>query len=442
MDQMSQETVNEQEQRESAKDYGDRQPEEVQQSQKDLPDFPEEAWVDLFQRYRDLHRTSTEATDSFHWAVFVTFVGLRLGRNVYVKNPLPLYPNFYSALIGPTGLSRKTTAERLGESLVSDIKGEIEILHGVVSSEGIYQRLGGREGTRLLITADEFKALLQVSKRQATSDIIPKLCTLYNCPEVDSVDRRKDPITITRPFVSLITGSPLGWLEGAFGRGEVLGGFLNRFLFLAGSGKAPLAFPEPPDSVKWDAFMKELIGAIKVWEANPRAMEWSEEARELYKNFYDSWHERQKTLPDEISALTNRIPDHIVKIAMVYSALTTSEEITAEAIAIAIAVGRYLEEITLTLFGDVALSEKGRVEQMIITRLRSKGGMMEFRGLRQSLGSKVETNDFNMVMSNLEKAEVIKIVNPGALPGLSKKAVGQTGQQTPKNSDRPVNPIG
>ena len=292
-----------------------------------------------------------------------------------------------------------------------------------MSSEGIYQRLVGREGTRLLITADEFKALLQISKRQATSDIIPKLCTLFNCPDVDSIDRRQDPITVIRPFVSLITGSPLGWLDGAFGRGEVLGGFLNRFLFLAGSGKAPLAFPEPPDPAEWDAFMKELDEAIKRWEANPRAMEWSEEARELYKIFYGSWHERQKSLPDEISALTNRIPDHIVKIAIVYSALNTSEEITAESIAIAIAVGRYLEEITQSLFGDVTLSEKGRVEHMIITRLRSKGGMMEFRGLRQSLGSKVETIDFNMVMSNLEKAEVIKIVSPKALTGLSKKAV-------------------
>ena len=226
-----------------------------------------------------------------------------------------------------------------------------------------------------------------------------------------------------RPFVSLITGSPLGWLEDVFGRGEVLGGFLNRFLFLTGSGKAPLAFPEPPDPAKWDAFMKELGEAIKRWEAKPRAMEWSEEARELYKIFYDSWYVRQQSLPDEISALSNRIPDHIVKIAMVYSALNTSDEITAEAIAIAIAVGRYLEEITLTLFGDVTLSEKGRVEQMIINRLTTNNGTLGFRELRLSLGGKVSSADFNIAMGNLERAEVIKTLEPGNVDGLTRKTV-------------------
>ena len=138
---MSQEGLGRQQKQESGQVYGERQPDEVQHPQNETADFPVEAWVGLFKRYRDLLRTSTEATDSFHWAVFLTFVGLRLGRNVYIKNPFPLFPNFYSALIGPTGLSRKTTAERLGESLISDIKGEIEILYGVVSSEAIYQRL-------------------------------------------------------------------------------------------------------------------------------------------------------------------------------------------------------------------------------------------------------------------------------------------------------------
>jgi len=41
---MSQETVNEQAQGESVEDFGNREPEEMRQPPKDLPDFPEEAW--------------------------------------------------------------------------------------------------------------------------------------------------------------------------------------------------------------------------------------------------------------------------------------------------------------------------------------------------------------------------------------------------------------
>jgi len=396
---------------------------EEEQPQTGLPEFPKEAWRGLFKEYRDLVGPSTEAPDEYHWAVFLTMVGLILGRNVCLMYPHPLYPNFFSALIGPTGISRKSTALRFGEQLLSKMSAEVETLHGVVSSEGIYQRLSHKEGTRLLIYSDEFRSLIQVAKRSGTSDIIPKLNSLYGCPEVDGVDRRLDPVKVNRPFVSLITGSPIGWLEDAFGPEEVAGGFLNRFLFVVGTEKPPIPFPKPPDDAKWKAFIEKLGKAVKTWEERPLSIEWTEEATKLYMEFYESWHPRHKGLPDHIAALTNRMPDHIVKIAMVYSALEKTRVITPDSIAAAIFVGDYLEKITHRLFGEVTLTNAGRVEQMIINRLKAKGDAMEFRELRHSLGSKVDTGSFNKAMSNLEKAEVIKFLYPGTAGTIKKTVV-------------------
>jgi len=395
---------------------------EEELSQEALPEFPKEAWMGLFKDYKDLVGGSTEAPDEYHWVVFLTIVGLILGRNVYLTNPHPLYPNFFSALIGPTGISRKSTALRFGEQLLAKMGSEVEILHGVVSSEGIYQRLSHKDGTYLLIYSDEFRSLIQVAKRSGTSDIIPKLNSLYGCPEVDSVDRRSDPIKVNRPFVSLITGSPLGWLENAFGTEEVVGGFLNRFLFVVGTEKPPIPFPMPPDDAKWAAFLEKLNQAVESWKEKPLSMGWTEEAMKLYKEFYQNWHRRQKTLLDDIAALTNRMPDHIVKIAMVYSALEGRKNIAADSIAAAIAVGNYLEQITHSLFGDVTLTSAGRVENMIINRLRGNQGAMEFRKLRQSLGGKVDSESFNRSIANLQKADVIKILQPGTA-GVTKKTV-------------------
>ena len=77
-------------------------------------------------------------------------MGLLLGHNLWLNHPLPLRPNFNSALMEGRDVS-KTTALLAGEILLEKM-GEIEVFPGVVSSEGIYQRLAEKEETRLLLT--------------------------------------------------------------------------------------------------------------------------------------------------------------------------------------------------------------------------------------------------------------------------------------------------
>ena len=60
---------------------------------------------------------------------------------------------------------------------------DVEILTGIVSSEGIFERLAKAEGIRALGYADEFRSLLSVAKRKGTQDILPKLNSLYYCPD-------------------------------------------------------------------------------------------------------------------------------------------------------------------------------------------------------------------------------------------------------------------
>lgn len=131
--------------------------------------------------------------------------GLLLGRNVYMRQPYPVYPNFYSLLIGRKGLGRKSTAMKWGErELLGRVPNNIPSVKGALSSEGIYQRLSAREGTRILLYCDEMRSFLNVSSRQGTADIIPRLNTLYDCPDDDDLTRRSDSITIKLPFVSFI----------------------------------------------------------------------------------------------------------------------------------------------------------------------------------------------------------------------------------------------
>lgn len=270
---------------------------------------------------------------------------------------------------------------RLGvEDVLWRIDRSVAFSSGAVSSEGIYEILGKREEQRLLLNYDEARSLLQISKRQTTSDMLPKLNSLYNCPPSESIDRKKKSTKVTRPFVSLMTASPIEWLVGAIAQEDVMGGFLNRFLLVSGESKEPIPFAQLPNKAEWENFIQELRDII-VGYTQISEMSWSDEAKALFEEFYTSWHPRQRSLPAETAALTNRIPDHVVKIAMLLSGLAGKPQITAEATAIAIKVGRYLEEMACLLFGDIGLTRQGRVERIIINRLQNNRGAMGFRNL-------------------------------------------------------------
>ena len=85
---------------------------------------------------------------------------------------------------------------------------------------------------------------------------------------------------------------------------------------------------------------------------------------------------------------------------------------TDNAIATAIKIGGYLERTALTIFGDAGVSNQGRIEQMIVTRLENNGRAMGLRQLRLSIGGKADTAQFNQALSNLDKADMIRIVPP------------------------------
>ena len=48
---------------------------------------------------------------------------------------------------------------------------------------------------------------------------------------------------------------------------------------------------------------------------------------------------------------------------------------------------------------------------MIIARLRAHGGMMGLRELQQAIGGKTDAESFNRAITNLEKAEQIKVTS-------------------------------
>src|SRR5262249_22702200 len=226
----------------------------------------------------------------------------------------------------------------------------------------------------------------------------------------DLTRSRGQCIKIDHPFVSFIAGTPKEWLTDAIGSGEIMGGFVNRFLPIEGMSNKSIPFPNPADDQTAKQLAAELTKIIDQCTTVPVEMKWSAGATGIYEKFYNAWHHRQSSLSNDMAAITNRIPIHVVKIAVVYSILDGQFEITDHAIATAIQIGDYLERTAVSIFGDTGLSRQGRVEQMIISRLKANGGMMEYRKLQRAVGGKTDAESFVRAIRTLIMAEAIKVM--------------------------------
>jgi hypothetical protein len=348
--------------------------------------FPEVAWTGLFQQWRDIVAPCTEAALVNLWGAFLLAVGVIIGRNAWRYSPRPLFPNFYLLLLGQTGDSRKSTVMWLACELLRYTGVDFKELDGVVSSEGIFEALSDREGTKGLIYADEFRALLSVARRKGTQDILPKLNSLYYCPERSSIDRRKESTTIVRPFLSMVTATPQAYVEDVLTDLEVSGGFLNRFMVLSGTEQKAKPRVRMPSVGEWESIAAELR---PIGERTIGHVEMTAEAETLWDDFYIGWKEDRRGWSPTQANLSARTFEHILKIAVVYSVLAGESTISAKILETSIAIGKWLQSNSLRLFADTGLDRFGKCERVIVDTLkRARGCKMWRRNLQQIISAR------------------------------------------------------
>jgi hypothetical protein len=341
--------------------------------------------------------------------------GSVLGRRAYVPYGLPLYANLYVAIVGPTGEGRKSTSLRHAERILKEVDETWRVLHGLSSAEGLLSQVadpweklsakgevvvqGGTTDKRLTVWLGELSSLLRKAKQDRVSNIVPMLTEAFDCPPDLALPTKADPIVVTAPYFSLLSASTPSWLEDLQDR-DVLGGFGNRFLFILGSPKAPIPFPAPPDAMlrsKIIAHLKDLL----VWMPEELEVNLTPDARELWDEFYTRW--RMETWPDEMfAAIVQRIPDVVLKIALIYAVLEKRTEIDAEILTAAIDAGGYAVASAQRIFSDFHSTRESKLEKRILDVLQQGG--MKFGDLHRAVGGRYSTLELNRTLDGLCKS--------------------------------------
>ena len=190
---------------------------------------------------------------------------------------------------------------------------------------------------------------------------------------------------------------------------EVRGGFLNRFLIVAGEEQAPKPIVKAPSAVAWGSVAAPLQTILANLEASPRHVEMTPEAETIWCDFYTQWKTERRGWNQKQAELTARVFEHVLKIAIVYAVLAGEDRISKDSLCRAIAVGGWLQSNTLTLFSDTGLDVLAKVERIIIAILKPKGRMYR-RDLQQAASKRgINAELFNRALKSVEANDVVEI---------------------------------
>jgi hypothetical protein len=397
-------------------------PDEDLETTPQLEAVPAECWRGWFKDYRDVMVPTTEATPAYHLGAALTAVGVVLGRSCWNDYARRIYPNLFTVLVGSSGRSRKDTAIDRALTAIEppDLRAPFHnVLDTVASAEGLIERLAVKQ---TIIHLSEVSTLLRNARREGTSNIIPYLTKLFDCPPAVELPTRKNAIRAEKPFLSILGATTPEWFDRDVTEEDMHGGFIGRFMFFVGEPGATLADPPPVDNARLRRLQSRLYDvATMCKQRGGVGVTLSEDARKWWASFYEQETSREY-LPD-LAILFQRVPVFVRKIGLIYAVMEGMEEITAEHLEAAAGAVRLSQQHVSASYAQWGSSMDARLAEQMLRYVKSKGGITASRDIHQHLGGRVKAPVFSSVIGNLLRYGRLVAMSEGrvALPSYARR---------------------
>ena len=377
----------------------------------DTVPFPQSLITGVFDEYVSAYAGRTEVSPSFLFGTLKTIIGVSVGRRVSIAGTTPIYPNFFSCVVGHTALARKSTSLHLAESMLDQADMGVFVLRSVATPEGLLAALQvpddndedddkntglvdnesqlemikdqvqpGVEGMRTCLSLDEFSHMLKKAGKTHGDGLIQMLSTAYNYPKKLQHPTRVDPLVADHPCVSLISATTLHWLESSLKLEDIQGGFANRITYYLGSeAEQDWIFEDQPGDHIRLGHVAGAINDIRLKYPEPVQFRFDPEVSAAGQAWYEN-HRRTLVAQDNplVIMASARTDLHVKKVALLFSILDNAPDdfqIHLPAFEKATVLAEYLQKVVEHLYANFNFSEEKRLETKIIEILTKKSGI-------------------------------------------------------------------
>ena len=409
-----------------------------------IPVLPDGVWTDWLERYRDWVLPTTDGAVEAMFACASVDLALAIGRNLGVYYGRPTYPNLFVGVVGPTGVSRKSTLQTRGQGIRQQafVDDFVQVCKSIGSGEGLLERFCNQEiegegknarvvlapipGQRVLLDEPEFTNLLKKARRPGTANITEILLSLFDGDDINP-NTRKRPIDVVEPFLCIVTSTTPESLETALEDIDIDSGLIPRFASFWCSPRKPVAYPPPPDEEKLWHLSTDLaaIGkfAAKVGDSQ-QYLRLSPAARDEWETTYHDLTQATRQAPKAVGAIMTRVPSMIMKWALLYAVQAGHAVIEVDDLARGQLIGDYLMQTAELVPNHISKTLVAKVEAKILEALAKEpgkwlpvssihqlvSGRIKAQELRQSLGALVELGRIEQGGNPSQRGSLYRIV--------------------------------
>jgi hypothetical protein len=348
------------------------------------PLMPKEALHPCAELYLRAVGQSTEASDNYHLACFLTTIGALIGRTVFIRKGRITYPNLFTVLVGRSG-ARKGTAMSLALEFLDAVDPRVYVLDSIDSKESAVKELADHQAElygegwtaehREILAMEEFGMLIEKAGQKGTRNIMPFLCKLYDCPNRETNKAFSSKAEVKEPTMSVESGTSETYLEPLTIR-DIKGGAGNRVCWVGGDPKPRKDDPPDPDHEILDNLITTVRNRISFYrERKLTRFYLSPAAAKRYKKFYETEY-NPATGDEMMEVLGERDAQTALKVAMIYAVLDQAPEtIELHHIEAAIAYTGFLYSTRIPIFSGHGLSYAAAAQERIVEIVQREGAV-------------------------------------------------------------------
>jgi hypothetical protein len=381
--------------------------------------FPSAGYVGVPARIAELYAHEHEAAKEFVYMDMLTLIGTALSGRLEVDfGDLNTQPRIYALKIAKSGWSRKSTATRFSEKVISkaiersygdslerladNAPSPLQVIYGVGSAEGLigrFRHVGDDSGwvgdPRIVVSWDEFRRF-EKKVRGESSVLLYATNELYDRNSYDN-STKGQPLSVRNAHLGLIANTTDETYQGLLDAGELEDvGFLNRlFLVVSGETRRRIARPRSIQE-ELDPLITELGELFKGLPPvgddgkceGPTRLQLTEEAERIWTDWY-------VTLPE--TKTTTRLDAMGPRLMGIVAFVSGKREVDAENVRTVIALLEYqrrVREVFQPIVGD---SSEARLEARMLQQHRQRGPLSRNECRRFVNGDRVGSRMFDKV---------------------------------------------
>jgi len=362
--------------------------------------FPEGSYLGVAADFADTFSTACESPKSYFYLSFLTCLGALVGDRVCLQGATRAPARLYTVLLGPSGISRKSTAIKLTADFFARNVVGFPVVRGLGSAEGLAKTIQKRNYTNCLLVFDELRTFVDKAKIEG-SILLSIVNTLFDETRAENHTKGHD-IELQDVHLSLLSACTLDTFANLFDANFVAIGFPNRLLLALDESKTSIPVPRDVPSSVEQALAQDL-GAIlyslrSYTPTNPLIVRLTPQALAIWSEFYQA-------IPRTVTG--TRIDSIGLRLAMLMALSAHKSEIDTEVIQAAIAVAQWQLAVRDEVMPVEASNAIAALEQRICKTLKSRGPLRE-RDLRRYVhAERVGLWAFSTALSNLQHAGLV-----------------------------------